>query len=139
MSTNYYVEFNGEKLHVGKSSVGWHFAVRVYPDKQINNLNDWLELLVDIRHSLTDEYDQQVSFTDLVMTITDRCNIYPAQESIASMVGFGLYESVQHFLDVNQAEIGVNGLLRSRIENFAHGGCVGHGKGTWDYFVGDFS
>lgn len=30
------------KLHIGKSAVGWAFNLRVYPDRGINELEDWL-------------------------------------------------------------------------------------------------
>lgn len=139
MGTNYYAEINGEKLHVGKSSVGWHFAVRVYPERQINSLDDWLHMLRSNHAVITDEYGQSVSFTDLVAVITDRRSLHPAIDSVRELVWHGVYSSVENFLDANHAEFGLNGLVRSRIENFARGGCVGHGAGTWDYVVGEFS
>lgn len=45
MGTNYYrrsgVDANDAPLHIGKSSGGWAFALHVYPEQGINDLEDW--------------------------------------------------------------------------------------------------
>jgi len=54
MGTNYYLHENvcescgrsDEPLHIGKSSAGWVFTLRIYPDKGINSLEDWLPRLL---------------------------------------------------------------------------------------------
>ena len=33
-----------QKICIGKDSEGWHFALCIYPEYDINNLEDWLEL-----------------------------------------------------------------------------------------------
>jgi hypothetical protein len=42
----------------------------------------------------------------------------------------------QSVLAKNHAELGPNGLLRSKVDD-VH--CIGHGEGTYDYIAGDFS
>jgi hypothetical protein len=53
MGTNYYLEIDNvcshcgrgdTELHIGKSSAGWVFFLRIYPDEGINSLEDWLPL-----------------------------------------------------------------------------------------------
>jgi len=108
MGTNYYVKSekcehcgHGDDLHIGKSSAGWCFALRVYPDMGINNLLDWEKYLRG--KTIENEYGDTVSLDDLVMIITDR--YHP------------------------------RGLLRHELGSF----CIGHGDGTYDLVVGEFS
>ena len=79
MGTNYYLE--GKKpcphcgrgyadLHIGKSSGGWTFALHVYPENGINTLEDWKPLLRGGK--IKDEYGRDVTFTDMLATITKR-------------------------------------------------------------------
>ena len=56
MGTNYTVQiYTGnnaegeaeyEDLHIGKSSMGWVFSLRVYPERGIHSLYDWLPILL---------------------------------------------------------------------------------------------
>ena len=78
MGTNYYVKRevcphcgrgDGD-LHVGKSSGGWTFALHVYPDDNINTLDDWKPILE--RSEIRDEYGRSVSYPDLLAVITER-------------------------------------------------------------------
>lgn len=112
MGTNYYVKSNicekcgksDEYLHIGKSSAGWCFSLKVYPDLDINSLYDWKKYLKSENMVIEDEYGDIVSFDDLISAITDR--FHPA------------------------------GLLRYEIDKRF---CIGHGNGTYDYMIGDFS
>ena len=119
MGTNYYLNIPtgrvcptclhqkpSKSLHIGKSSRGWVFALRVYPEQGINTLDDWIPLLDT--GVIRDEYDEEFSKNDLINIITDRLWLatWP------------------------------HGLLRSKVDG-VH--CVGHGPGTYDYFVGNFS
>lgn len=47
-----------------------------------------------------------------------------------------IYRDLNHFLEMNNAELGPNNLLRHKIDGQF---CIGHGEGTWDYCIGDFS
>lgn len=40
------------------------------------------------------------------------------------------------FLHQNHAVMGPNNLCRSEIDGIH---CIGHGDGTWDYHIGEFS
>lgn len=81
MSTNYYWTPKQHKcptcdrpfdnsLHIGKSSAGWCFSLRVYPDKGVHNLGDWLKFLH--KGTITDEYDRVISSEDMIKRIVDR-------------------------------------------------------------------
>jgi len=75
MSTNYYVQLfedPGTKLHIGKSSAGWKFSLRVHPDRDINTFYDWLKVLSRVSSVITDEYGRVVQFGDMVRTIAVR-------------------------------------------------------------------
>lgn len=147
MGTNYYIttgrkikccecpNCNGTKdeiLHVGKSSGGWCFALRVYPELGINTLKDWDILLKN--GQIKDEYGKDVSYTKMISEITERS----FHKRDLSQYHYGVYPqniSWQNFLNKNHAIEGPNNLLRAKISEY----CIGHGEGTWDYFVGDFS
>ena len=113
MGTNYYLEEappckccgrEYEKKHIGKGSWGWAFALHVYPQDGINDLNDWIT--------------------------------YWDEKRIVNEEGFELTE--KQMLEEITKRSNPNGLLRaSKHEKFSC--CIGHGEGTWDLCVGDFS
>jgi hypothetical protein len=119
MGTNYYLHFKGEKIHIGKSSGGWCFALHVYPEHGIRDLDDWVQAFK--YGTIFNEYDDPISVDGMMWTITDR--------------KWHSEDFTDDFLEANQAERGPNGLLRSQIGR----GCIGHGSGTWDLIVGEFS
>lgn len=137
MGTNYYVKTNdckccgrNDEKHIGKSSGGWAFALHVYPEDGINNLDDWLKILSANPNSIKDEYEKSISLEELVSIITERkWEGFPFR-----LVPFG-YFSWRDFHEKNNSEEGPNGLLRHRLGN----DCVSHGSGTWDCIVGEFS
>jgi hypothetical protein len=121
MGTNYYLETNicphcgrFEELHIGKSSAGWCFALHVYPNKGITTLADWIPLFAT--ESIRDEYGGKVSPTKLIDIITDRSWPGPIEPDSDTVPG-------------------PNNLLRHKLGSF----CIGHGAGTYDYCIGDFS
>lgn len=70
-----------EWLHIGKSSAGWCFALRVYPElnednarklgiSAINDLPDWIPLFE--RYGIVDEYGRDVSTQAMISKITER-------------------------------------------------------------------
>jgi len=122
--------------HIGKSSVGWCFALHVYPG-EIDTLEDWLKRLYGNGY-IQDDYGDEITLDALIKLITKRS----AAPVPARFNGCGhLYKTrgkpmtQQEFLDKNSAVLGPNNLLRYRLGN----GCIGHGDGTWDYLTGDFS
>ena len=76
MSTNYYAHINlggpVVKLHIGKSSAGWCFALCVHPEHGINSLADWRTVWEQPQVTIVDEYGDVWTVADLVDTITNR-------------------------------------------------------------------
>ena len=78
MGTNYYAKIDEcghcgrgqEALHIGKSSAGWAFSLRVHPELSINDWSDWKIFLIG--KAITDEYGSRVSFSDLEDTVIRR-------------------------------------------------------------------
>lgn len=82
MSTNFYWREHDELicpcckreyeyLHIGKSSVGWAFQLRIYPEQNINNLEDWVKLWCK-SGQIFNEYGESVNITDMLSTIMAR-------------------------------------------------------------------
>lgn len=81
MGTNYYwyerpacptCGRRDEPLHVGKSSAGWVFALRIYPELGIHDLDDWRERWRRPGSELRDEYDRPADAELLEGAITQR-------------------------------------------------------------------
>ena len=126
MGTNYHARLNvcaacgrSDELHIGKSSAGWCFALRIYPDREINDLDDWRAIFKTAE--IRDEYDKPVTAAQMLIVITDR-----------SFAG----EWNDQSLRANYAKRGPSGLARHVA---GIGVCVGHGVGTWDLMDGEFS
>lgn len=141
MGTNYYLTTRAcptcgiskfDKLHIGKSSMGWTFALHIYPAYGITDFVSWLPLIVATGTFIHDEYDRLISVEELLDVITNRTRD-EVTDATARMHG---YNDVNHFYERNGAELGPNGLMRRRIDG---GHVVGHGIGTYDYCIGDFS
>lgn len=129
MGTNYYWDENNkcdhcgrsdDPLHIGKSSAGWCFALHVYPDEGIQTLEDWKQKWTT--GVISDEYGRTFGAEQMLDIIENR--------------KFEGEPISQRELDENDALRGPNGLLRHRINNWH---CIGHGDGTWDYLISDFS
>lgn len=116
MGTNYYLQKNvcgccgrpEKQIHIGKSSAGWAFALRVYPHDGIKDYDDWNSLILRCEETgdgidrIVDEYGNVVLWYDMVDIIEG--------------------------LDPNDC--------RRTSPDGRH--CVGNGPGTWDLFVGEF-
>lgn len=116
-----------DKLHIGTSSAGWYFALHVIPELGINTLDDWRNLWSAPDAVILDEYGRTMSVSDMELSITARQGALPKDRK-----GRDSEDEVHR---VNYSERGDNWLLRSRLGK----GCVGHGEGTWSYFIGEFS
>ena len=92
-------------LHIGKSSGGWCFSLHVVPERGINSLNDWIEPFLSPDRRIINEYQEDVTWTEMLNIITKRKGI------------------------------GGRELKRHQIDQY----CVGHGDGTWDMILGEFS
>lgn len=112
----------GEPIHIGKSSAGWCFALRVYPEEGIRTLDDWM-LRWRVCPGRIDDGDEWLYASEMISVIADRTR--PQLHAGNFGVPAGRY-----------SERGPNGLLRLRVDGRF---CIGHGAGTWDYVVGEFS
>jgi hypothetical protein len=129
MGTNYYLERDicshcgrsDARLHIGKSSAGWCFALHVDADEGVNSLTDWQDLWSAPNARIVDEYGSEHSPEQMLETITQRA--WP-QRDVPRKV-----------YDENHAEEGPNNLMRPTIGRH----CVGHGDGTYDLIPGEFS
>lgn len=140
MGTNYYLYERGDLLervkdgsekerHIGKSSGGWCFALRVYPAENINSLTDWYRRFKRNKSIIKDEYGYEISIDEMLRIITERSRpprvFYPTERC----------PTEESMLRLNNAVYGPNNLLRSKIGEH----CSGHGPGTWDLMPGNFS
>ncbi len=129
MGTNYYwlgdvCEHCGrsdDRRHIGKSSSGWVFALRIYPEEGINDFPDWEAIWESGDGRINDEYGREISTEEMKNIITNRSH----RE----------LENPNEFHRENQSEDGPNGLVRSRIGKY---GPVRHGEGTWDLYDREF-
>jgi hypothetical protein len=125
-----------DHLHIGKSSMGWCFALHVLPDRGINSLESWKPWLK--RHRIQDEYERRVSYRHMMAIITDRSH-RDFNDDLHALIN-PPWDNRRHHtpeqLAANHAQEGPRGLLR-RLVDGTH--CVGNGQGTWDLMTGDFS
>lgn len=112
-------------LHIGKSSFGWCFALRIYPRMGIRDLGDWSPWLMSPERVIIDEYGDRVEFLKLYETITARSHPTRGPQQAPD----------PSWLASNRASAGPMGLARHTLGY----GCVGHGAGTWDLVEGYFS
>lgn len=61
-----------DKLHIGKSSFGWHFLLCIYSALGILTLDDWRALFNNEEYEIIDEEDRTVSSEDMLKTINER-------------------------------------------------------------------
>ena len=132
MSTNYYFHKNicskcnkpDEIIHIGLSSGGWCFNLHVYPEKSIYALSDWERIWEDSKNcKIVDEHGNTKTIDEMLIIIVDRHG--PAAMD---------WEKV---LNNNPNVVkGPNNLCRTKIDG-VH--TVGHGNGTWDLCIGEFS
>ena len=141
MGTNYYYHTDmcehcgrgDEPIHIGKSSVGWCFALHVYPeeleDNKTESLDDWIKLWNTKGGVIKDEYDRELTSEEMFDIIIKRSWEREGDNY------FG-YISMAEFHRVDHSKPGPNGLVRHKIDG-QH--CIGHGEGTWDLMIGYFS
>lgn len=81
MSTNYYLyekpfcptcERPFERLHIGKSSGGWCFALHIIPERNINTFADWCELWRKSGVRIEDEYGETITPEAMERIVADR-------------------------------------------------------------------
>ncbi len=131
MGTNYYWNSTGEaqcphcghereRLHIGKSSSGWCFSLRIHDYEGIKTLADWQAKWAS-GGTISDEYGRDVTIEEMVAIITKRH--HPGDPAKRDE-----YLRIQR----HGATAGPNGLMR-------HGPPAVAGDGTWDLCDYDFS
>lgn len=113
---------NDDILHIGKSSGGWCFTLHVMPERGVEDLWDWIAILLDPERIIINEYSEPIEFSGMWRTITDRSWPRPKTWTEAD------YRR-------NYAEPGPNNLARHAVGR----GCRSQGLGTWDCVEGYFS
>lgn len=139
MGTNYYFVQNvcahcqrgDERLHIGKSSFGWVFALHVRSDRDFDHrypedLEGWRKRWAQPDSYIVNEYGDLVHPSNMEQTVSGR----------TGKVGEPNPWS-EHATRANYAEWDEKvGLFRT-VPDGIH--CVANGKGTWDLHIGDFS
>ncbi len=134
MGTNYYLHAPScphcghemeESVHLGKSSWGWCFGLHIYPENGINNWEDltnfiWFKTEND-GWKIKDEYGMIIAYEEFLEIVCQRQGKNACKEQ---------------WLAINHAVKGPFGLARHQIDDWH---CIGHGEGTYDYLIGDFS
>lgn len=123
-----------ERIHIGKSSAGWCFSLHVDQSIGIESLDDWIERFKT--GFIEDEYGDRISVEDMMSEIVDRKG-YAGFDLVfdkLKLVGYGYIDEADFHMKNNSFR-GPNNLLRHKIGQY----CIGHGDGTWDLMVGEFS
>ncbi len=94
------------------------------------SLDNWKKLFESDELEIYNEYEDLLTMSEMLSCITDR-----SWSGKRARPPTG-YPSLKQFYADNCAEPGPMGLLRHRIER---GHCIGHGEGTYDLIVGEFS
>jgi hypothetical protein len=92
----------------------------------------WKLFLDDPTVTIKNEYNQIITLKELIDKVENRVGTELTKEIVSSCG----YTSFYHFLESNSAIIGPKNLLRHKITK-DH--CVGHGSGTWDHIIVEFS
>lgn len=108
MGTNFYVidNYTLEEFHFGKSSGGWAFAIQIFPEEEINNLDDWIEFIGN-DCTIEDEYGTIWTVEEILIMLKERSAL-PREESNPVP-----YHSWEEFLQKNRCVFGYNNLLFS--------------------------
>lgn len=128
----------GKDYHIGKSSVGWAFSLHVtlrednpggYFPTNLADYSDWFS-----------SWGFRLGCWSIRSEYRDKVSPARMMEIILLRRGRSSSDRPAHwtpeYLEANFAVPGPYGLLRHKIDNYH---CIGHGMGTFDYLVGDFS
>ena len=94
MGTNYYTTdtppcetcgHGGEDLHIGKSSGGWAFGFRAYPERGLTSWAAWRSFLAE--RAIKNEYGDPVTLDDLADLIESKRGGMNARTAPASAWG----------------------------------------------------
>lgn len=114
-----------DRLHIGKSSYGWHFGLCIYPYLEIYSLEDWRALFESDEYEIVSEEDGVISCDDMISRITKRrqtlLDAYGSleeyeQASLNNSNNFAThfsgkqYDTYEELMAANHATRGLNGL-----------------------------
>ena len=81
-----------ERLHIGKSSAGWVFALHVIPEKGINTLYDWIRTMITPESEIRDEYGTKHSVENMLGIIMGRAEGLQRDSRSWNSVGEGTWD-----------------------------------------------
>lgn len=106
---NHLLDDSPEQVHIGKSSAGWAFLLRIHPELRVHNLEDWKALWSKPGSVIYDGSGQTITPDLMLSIITDRSNPLSVEERDFSK--YFPYESVADFHFVNHSYTGPHKLL----------------------------
>jgi hypothetical protein len=113
------------KRHIGRSASGWCFFLHIYPRDGIFNWEDmknYLHKSHDNGFVIINNHKMIINIDNFVNIVVNRQRTYRPKRD-------------KEWFSENFAKTGPNGLARRKVDGYL---CVGNGKGTYDYVIGDF-
>ena len=125
-----------QKIHIGKSSMGWHFGLCIYPEYGINTLDDWIKLFRVSGNIIVDEEDRELKTSEMLERIEDRKQLdfekYESEQDFEKAVvenhnninkrinifRYKIYNNYDEILIDNHACRGLNGLWRRQKDQY---------------------
>lgn len=121
-----------QEIHIGKSSMGWHFTLCIYPAYGISSFEDWEKLFYSGNCTILNEYDEEISPEEMISIITDRkalewtpdiskekilereTKILKSQNELMESLGFksNFFTDYEDLLEYNHAVRGNKGLWK---------------------------
>lgn len=125
-----------QKIHIGKSSIGWHFGLCIYPECGINTLDDWIKLFRSFGNIIVDEENRELKTSEMLDRIEDRKQLefekYESEDQYEkavvenynninktiSIFKHKTYTNYDEILMENHACRGLNGLWRRQKDQY---------------------
>lgn len=125
-----------QRIHIGKSSLGWHFGLCIYPEYGINTLDDWIKLFRTPGNVILDEEDRIIKTSEMLDRIEDRKQLefekYESEDQYEkavvenynninktiSIFRYKTYNNYDEILMENHACRGLNGLWRRQKDQY---------------------
>lgn len=115
MGTNYYYLDDEKELHIGKSSGGWVFAMKIHPKHNIKSYEDWKKIFN--KGVIIDEYETPLTTIKMIDIIENRTKYLGHTNKVSD----------------SYAETSPNGLHRTKIGPY----CKEHFE-TWEIIEHEF-
>ena len=129
-------EYFTQKIHIGKSSMGWHFGLCIYPEYGLDTLDDWIKLFRTSGNIIVDEEDRELKTSEMLDRIEDRKQLefekYESEDQYEkavvdnynninktiSIFKYKIYSNYDEILMENHACRGLNGLWRRQKDQY---------------------